>query len=78
MTGPHTHNFDAIVKAFVKERAIIQLSSLSDDELQLELKAVFTELLATVLRRQELGQRAQTLVEQNLGATERTSNCSMQ
>ena len=31
VTGPHTHNFDAIVKEFVKEKAIIQLPSLSDD-----------------------------------------------
>ena len=72
LTGPYTHNFDAIVKAFVKERAIIQLSTLSDNDLQIELKAVLTELLADSSRRQELGQRAQTLVEQNLGATERT------
>jgi 3-deoxy-D-manno-octulosonic-acid transferase len=72
VTGAHTHNFDAIVKAFVKERAIIQLPSLSDGELQIELKRVLTELLADSVRRQELGQRARTLVEQNLGATERT------
>jgi len=72
VTGAHTHNFDAIVKAFVKERAIIQLPSLSDDELQIKLKDAFTELLSDISRRQELGQRAKTLVEQNLGATERT------
>ena len=72
VTGPYTHNFDAIVKAFVMERAIIQLSSLSDDELQTELKGVFAELLADSSLREELGRRAQTLVEQNLGATQRT------
>ena len=72
VTGPYTHNFDAIVKAFVRERAIIQLSSLSDDELQTELKGVFAELLADSSLRQELSRRAQTLVEQNLGATQRT------
>jgi len=72
VTGAHTRNFDAIVKAFVKESAIIQLPSLPDSELQIELKHVFTQLLSDSLRRQELGQRAKTLVEENLGATERT------
>ena len=72
VTGAHTHNFDAIVKAFVKDKAIIQLPPLSDQQLQIELERVFKELLSDPSLRQELGQRAKGLVDQNLGATART------
>jgi 3-deoxy-D-manno-octulosonic-acid transferase len=72
VTGRHTHNFDGIVTVFAKGQAIIQLPSLSDREAGIELGNVFEELMADTERRRELGQRAKSLVEQNLGATERT------
>lgn len=74
ITGAHTHNFETIVKAFVKQGAIVQLRPLSDREATDELASVFIELLANDQRRHELGRRARALVEQNLGATERTLN----
>lgn len=72
VTGPHTHNFDVIVKAFVKGGAIVQLPRLSSEEARLELARVFGQLLVDDQRRQELGQKAKHLVTQNMGATERT------
>lgn len=74
ITGAHTHNFETIVKAFVKQGAIVQLRPLSDREATDELASVFIELLANDQRRHELGRRANALVEQNLGATDRTLN----
>ena len=72
VTGAHTLNFDVIVKAFAKDRAIVQLPILSGEEAKIELATVFRELLGDDQRRQELGQRAKQLVGENLGATERT------
>lgn len=72
ITGAHTHNFETIVKTFVKQGAIVQLRPGSDREATTELASVFIELLANDQRRHEVGRRARALVEQNLGATERT------
>ena len=72
ITGAHTYNFELIVNMFLKERAIIQLSALSLTDAKVELANVLTDLLANEQQRSELGQRARKLVDQNLGATERT------
>jgi 3-deoxy-D-manno-octulosonic-acid transferase len=72
VTGAHTHNFDAVVNEFVKYRALIQLPPMSRPDVEVKLASVFTELLAGTEQRHELGRRARNLVEQNLGAAERT------
>ncbi len=72
VTGANTHNFEAIVKAFVEGEALVQLSPLSPADAPLEIANVFRELLSNERRRSELGSRARNLVQQNLGATERT------
>lgn len=72
VTGAHTHNFEVIVDTFAKAGAIIQLAPMSEEEARIELGDVLRELLASPQRRQELGQRARSLVEQNRGATEHT------
>ncbi len=72
VTGAHTHNFDAIVKAFVANGALIQLPPASAEVLKVEIARVFEELLLNKQHRDQLGQRARRLVEQNLGATDRT------
>jgi len=72
ITGPHTYNFQSIVETFVKAGAIIQLKPMSDSAAIVELANVISELLADPARRRELGGLAQSLVNENRGATERT------
>lgn len=72
ITGPHTHNFQSIVESFVKAGAIIQLKPMSDSATIVELANVISELLTDPARRRELGGLAQSLVNENRGATERT------
>ena len=72
VTGAHTHNFDDIVTVFAKNKAIIQLPVLSDEQAHSVLANVLGELLNDKQQRSELGQRARQLVEQNQGGTERT------
>jgi 3-deoxy-D-manno-octulosonic-acid transferase len=72
VTGAYTNNFEAIVNAFEKAGAIIQLPPLSNEEARTELFHLFTTLIADAQRRRDLGRRARRLVEQNLGASERT------
>jgi 3-deoxy-D-manno-octulosonic-acid transferase len=72
ITGPHTYNFQFIVETFVQAGAIIQLQPQSDSGAIVELGNVILELLAEPARRIELGSRAQKLVKENRGATERT------
>jgi 3-deoxy-D-manno-octulosonic-acid transferase len=72
ITGPHTYNFELVVKKFVAAGGIIQLPLMSDSETISELGKLFSELLANPARRKELGERAKSVVAQNLGATART------
>jgi 3-deoxy-D-manno-octulosonic-acid transferase len=72
VTGAHTHNFEAIVAAFVKGEAIIQLPHLTAREMVLELSRTMNVLLADPKRREDLGRRAATLVRANSGAAQRT------
>lgn len=72
ITGAHTHNFEAIVRAFVRQNAIVQLTSGSTVEAERELAELFVQLLSDKQTVEELGQRARQLVKQNRGATERT------
>jgi 3-deoxy-D-manno-octulosonic-acid transferase len=72
ITGPHTHNFAAITRAFVKAEAIVQLRPGNHSESADALAAAINELLSNDTRRHELQTKAEELVEQNRGATERT------
>jgi 3-deoxy-D-manno-octulosonic-acid transferase len=72
ITGPHTYNFQFIVETFVKGDAIVQLPLMPDSMAIVVLESVLSELLANPRRRQELGERAASLVKQNRGATDRT------
>jgi 3-deoxy-D-manno-octulosonic-acid transferase len=74
ITGANTHNFESIVAAFVKAEAIIQLPRLTEREMVLELARVMKDALTDSEMRKLLGMRALQLVEENLGATERTLN----
>lgn len=72
VTGSHTHNFDAIVEEFVAHGALIQLQSASPEVLEENLTGLFKELLLNQQYRDQVGQKARSLVGQNLGATDRT------
>jgi 3-deoxy-D-manno-octulosonic-acid transferase len=72
LTGAHTANFKAIMRAFLEADALLQLSDMKETEASRELARVFAELLAHDTRRREMGQRARAVVEANRGATERT------
>ncbi|HEY8185469.1 MAG TPA: 3-deoxy-D-manno-octulosonic acid transferase [Pyrinomonadaceae bacterium] len=72
ITGPHTHNFESIVETFVEAGAIIQLRPMSDSAAIVELTHLISDLLADPARRRKLGELAQSLVNENRGATERT------
>jgi len=64
--GPHMENFASAAQAFVGGQAAVQVQNAAG------LEAALAELLADERRRAELGARARQVVQQNLGATERT------
>jgi len=72
VTGPHTFNFAAIVREFLRHKAIVQLPPFTDTKAVQETALVFSKLLADSDLRRGLQQKARELVQQNLGATERT------
>ena len=72
ITGPHTHNFAAITRAFLKAGAIAQLASGNNQESARALAGTINYLLRNEARRLELQRKAKELVAQNRGATERT------
>jgi len=72
VTGAHTRNFEAIVTQFVQANAILQLPPLKDHEMVTEMSRVLEAMLKEPGSREAYGKRASLLVEQNLGATERT------
>ena len=72
ITGAHTQNFQSIVETFVKAGAVVQLQPMSDSEATVEMADVILQLLADPGRRIRLGELARSLVNENLGATERT------
>jgi 3-deoxy-D-manno-octulosonic-acid transferase len=64
--GPNMQNFTSAVRAFLGGEAVVQVQN------EAELEQTLAELLADERRRSELGARARQVVQQNLGATERT------
>ena len=74
VTGGYTHNFQAIVEMFSHADALVQLSPMTEAEAREELTTVLTGLLVDHARRADIGARAEKLVNQNRGATQRTVN----
>jgi 3-deoxy-D-manno-octulosonic-acid transferase len=72
ITGAHTYNFSAIVNSFLKSDAVIQLPSLTETEAIEALSKLFAELLTDDHRRNSIGFRAKTVLENNNGASFRT------
>ncbi len=67
LVGPHMQNFQDVLNTFLKEEAIVQVNDAED--LEIKLKA----LLNDPVRMKMLGQKARRTIEQNQGATKRTS-----
>jgi 3-deoxy-D-manno-octulosonic-acid transferase len=72
VTGAHTTNFAAIMRAFLEADALIQLPDLAEGDAAGALARVFAQLLSDDARRRAFAARARAVVEQNRGATERT------
>src|SRR5207253_6307869 len=73
ITGAHTKNFEAIINAFLKRDALVQLPPLREEDAPAELAHVFAGLLSNDLRRQEMVERAHEVLEENRGATAYTA-----
>jgi 3-deoxy-D-manno-octulosonic-acid transferase len=72
VTGAHTQNFAAIIRAFVAANALIQLPAVSVAEAPATLAQVLSELVADDTKRRAIGTRAQNVCAASRGATERT------
>jgi 3-deoxy-D-manno-octulosonic-acid transferase len=73
VTGAHTSNFKAVVRAFLERGALVQLPDLEADEAaSAALAGVFRELLEDGPRRRRIGEAARAVIDENRGATGRT------
>jgi 3-deoxy-D-manno-octulosonic-acid transferase len=72
ITGPHTANFAAIMRAFLDARALVQLPPLPETAFADALAQALGELLNDERMRLRLVENARLTLEENRGATERT------
>lgn len=72
ITGAHTQNFAAIIRALLAADALIQLPPVSVAEAPATLARAFGELLADEARRKATGARAQNVCAESRGATQRS------
>ncbi|MDQ3635896.1 MAG: 3-deoxy-D-manno-octulosonic acid transferase [Acidobacteriota bacterium] len=72
ITGHYTRNFEAIVKEFLENEALIQLPKLNENEVSEYLSNVIEELLENSEKREKLAQNALAVMKKNRGATEKT------
>lgn len=72
VTGAYTFNFASIVRKFLEEDALVQLPPLSEADAAAEVADVFARLLNDPARREKLKQKSRAVVQENIGATERT------
>jgi 3-deoxy-D-manno-octulosonic-acid transferase len=73
VTGAHTFNFTAVIDAFREADALVQLPHMTETEAPAVVARACAELLADEERRRAIAQRALAVIEQNRGATERTT-----
>lgn len=71
VTGAHTHNFAAIMKALLADDAIVQLPELSYDEAAIRLAEVISGLQDNETRRKEIAGRASAVLAKHRGTTQR-------
>jgi 3-deoxy-D-manno-octulosonic-acid transferase len=73
ITGAHTSNFAAIIKAFLERDALVQLPPLKEEQAPAGLAQVFAELLRDDARRRKMIERAKEVLDENRGATRYTA-----
>lgn len=72
VTGPNTANFEAAVTEFLDKDALIQLPKAAEKDIPAQLASVFRDLLTDSERRQNLGQHALAVMNNNRGAVDKT------
>ena len=72
ITGPYTHNFDAVIREFLSNDALVQLRDNQLESLEEQLYDALKELLTDPTRREALGSAALTVMNANRGATAKT------
>jgi len=72
VTGPFTHNFKAVVEEFIEREALIQLSDEAIADAPAALATQFCALLDRPEKRNGLGERARSAMNNNRGAIDRT------
>ncbi len=72
ITGYHTHNFEAVVRTFIGNNALIQLPDKTGEQIVDELFLAISGLLENEAERQTLGTNAAAVMNANRGATART------
>lgn len=68
ITGAHTQNFKAIIEAFLRREALLQLPPVDEDEAPAVLSNVFAELLSNDARRLKMIARGVEVLSENRGA----------
>lgn len=72
ITGPYTHNFEAVVAELLANKALIQLPSVREASLGDELFDSLDELLRDADSRRHMGGTAARVINRNRGATIKT------
>lgn len=72
ITGPYTHNFQAVVEEFIERDALIQLTKDAVSDAPERLAREFCALLDRPEKRKGLGERARAAMNNNRGAIDRT------
>ncbi len=72
ITGPHTANFQAAVAEFLARDAIVQLPETGDEDVVKILSTAFDGLLSNRKKRQQLGEHAFAVMNNNRGAVARS------
>jgi 3-deoxy-D-manno-octulosonic-acid transferase len=74
ITGAHTNNFTAIIKAFLERDALVQLPPLSEEEAPAKLSRALAELLSDEALRSGMIMGAKEVLDENRGATRYTAD----
>jgi len=70
--GPNMQNFTDVVSLFLEKNAVVQVKDV------VELEKTFAQLLTNSDRREQLGRKGLAVVQENLGAIERTVEMILQ
>ncbi|CAN5838538.1 3-deoxy-D-manno-octulosonic acid transferase [soil metagenome] len=72
VSGFYTMNFEAIIKEFLSQNALIQLPKLAEKDVSAKLAETFAELINHSERRDKLAANAFQVLQSNRGATDKT------